>query len=308
MSTQPCVPHDEEVAALFERHRASLMGLAYRMLGSLAEAQDVAQETYLRFRHAVRQEDRVIESAAAYLHKIAGRLCLDQLKSARSRRETYVGTWLPEPIVEDSAWQLPAAARTADISFALMMTMDLLTPPERAAFLLHDVFELPFSEVAEAIAQNEAACRQLAARARRRLNALPTHAKPADDHARALVQTFLVAAGSGNVEAMRNLLANEAILYSDGGGKVLAARKPVYGADRICRFYAGLSVKYPLRGHVQVRVLRINGMPGAVVAVNNEVIQTFALQFDAHERIEAIYSTRNPEKLRGLAVMFETHA
>lgn len=166
---------DEALASAFERHRPSLMGLAYRMLGSIAEAQDIAQETFLRFRRAVGQNQTEVKNVGAFLHTVAARLCLDHIKSSQSRREAYVGTWLPEPLVEDVSAFDPATSRAEvlhDVSYALLLTLDRLTPTERAAFLLHDVFDLSFSEVAEAISQEEATCRQLAARARQRLLAL----------------------------------------------------------------------------------------------------------------------------------------
>ena len=300
----------EDVAALFERHRPSITGLAYRMIGSVAEAQDIAQETYLRFRGALEVRETVVQDAKAFLHKVAARLCLDHLKTARVRREAYVGTWLPEPTTTDGVGSLVAAPSPAehvhDISFALLLTLDRLTPPERAAFLLHDVFDLSFAEIAEAIGQEPASCRQLASRARRHIAELKPRFQPPPEIASQLIQAFLTTLATGDVDAICGLLAQDAVLYSDGGGKVLAALKPIHGGHRIARFYGGVLTKFPPPSPLDVRLAFLNGLPGAVIGSGGSAIQTFAFEIDSAGQIKTMYTTRNPEKLLGLSKLFST--
>jgi RNA polymerase sigma-70 factor, ECF subfamily len=286
-------------AASFEAHRRHLLGLAYRMLGSLAEAEDAVQEAYLRWHNADRA---AVENPRAFLSKIVTRLCLDQLKSARVQRESYVGPWLPEPILDEAALAAETASDYAhDLSVALMLTLERLSPLERAAFLLHDVFDMGFAEIAEALGRGEAACRQLAARARTHVRAARPRFPATPDEGTRLADAFRRAAGSGDTAAVVALLAGDAVLYSDGGGKRLAALNPIRGGDKIARLFAGLAAKAPSLDALRVRPVQINGLPGFVYAAQDGEVQTIAFEI-ADGRIAAIYVVLNPDKLQRIAL------
>jgi RNA polymerase sigma-70 factor (ECF subfamily) len=279
-------------AASFEPHRQFLVGVAYRMLGSIAEAEDVAQDAFLRWDGVDRA---AVVEPRAYLARIVTRLCLDRLKSARARREDYVGTWLPEPIVDD-----PLASEVADdLSVALLLTLDRLSPLERAAFLLHDVFDMDYAAIAGVLDRSEAACRQLATRGRdhvRRPDDKPRFPRSREAEER-LFAAFGHALASGDVAALGELLAEDAVFYSDGGGKRTAALNPLYGRDKIVRFFVGVRSKQP--PITAARTARINGLPGYVLHTT-EGVETLAVETDG-ARIVAIYVVRNPDKLKHLA-------
>jgi len=290
---------DGDAAAVqaFEPHRRRLRGLAYRMLGSVADAEDVVQDAYLRW-HAT--DRRRVADARAFLSKTVVRLCLDHLKSARHRRESYVGPWLPEPLLDEAADPAGADIDLADdLSVALLLVLERLSPLERAAFLLHDVFDLGFAEIADALGRNEAACRQLAARARRHVqSAPPRFAVPLDEGAR-LADAFLAASRSGDVAALGRLLAADAVAYTDGGGRKAAALNPIRGRDKLLRFYAGLARK---AGQLFPEVVyrgRINGLAGFITVEADDTLQTTALDI-RDGVIAALYIVRNPEKLAHL--------
>lgn len=290
--TDKCDVQETALEAAFETHRERLFGLAYRMLGSRADAEDIVQETWLRISNSASQVDNLL----AYLLTTATRLCLDQLKSARAKREQYVGTWLPEPVIST---ETPSPAEQVeladDLSFALLLTLEKLTPPERAAFLLHDVFALSFKEVAKCLGRSKASCRQLASRARQAVQqSKPQQTVAADTH-RALLSQFSKATQTGDLEALKRLLHDEAVLYSDGGGVKLAALNPVYGADKIARFFRGVAGKVKPES-VSVAARNINGHPGLLVYVDGELDLTVGV--DCYDnRIAVIYLVRNPEKL-----------
>jgi len=228
----------EREVASFESHRGALTGLAYRMLGSRAEAEDVVQDAYLRWHEA---DHDAIEEPRRYLGTIVTRLCLDRMKSARARREVYVGQWLPEPVVDETLDADTAGDIAHDLSVALMLVLERLSPLERASFLLHDVFGLDFTEVARTLGRGEAACRQLAARARAHIEeARPRFPASREEGAR-LAAAFAAAAQKGDVASLTKLLAEDAVLYSDGGGKRAAALNPIVGADKILRFLADIT-------------------------------------------------------------------
>ncbi|HEY0914248.1 MAG TPA: sigma-70 family RNA polymerase sigma factor [Solimonas sp.] len=286
----------------FEPHRGSLLGLAYRMLGSRAEAEDVVQDAYLRW-HAT--DRAAVEQPRAFLGRTVTRLCLDQLKSARMQREEYVGPWLPEPLLDDAALAPDAASEYADdLSVALLLTLERLSPLERAAFLMHDVFDLDYPEVARTLRRSEEACRQLASRARSQVRRERPRFRPSEEESARLTQAFVMALGSGDLEGLKQVLADDAVFYSDGGGKVPAALKPVVGPERIARFLTGL-VRKPkiarrlISGPLNLRLASINGMPGILLYMSGRLNQTYALDIQ-DGRIVAIYVTRNPEKLARL--------
>lgn len=284
-------------AAAFESQRQRLLGVAYRMLGSIAEAEDAVQDAYLRW-HEVDQA--IVRNAQAFLTRMVSRICLDRLKSARARREIYVGPWLPEPVLD--AEQLSAETTNeyaTDLSVGLMLALERLSPLERAAFLLHDVFDVEFCEIATLIGRNEAACRQLAARARTHVRAArPRFTMPADGGA-GLVAAFSAAMQSGDVSALAKTLAADAVLHSDGGGKRAAALNPIFGRDRIARFFAGVTLKFrePV---AEIRQTRINSLPGLLVSYADGSLQTMAFEI-ADEQIARVYVVRNPDKLGHLA-------
>ena len=247
-------------AASFESHRRALIGLAYRMLGSRAEAEDVVQDAYLRWHEA---DHDAIEKPRRYLGTIVTRLCLDRMKSARARREVYVGQWLPEPVVDETLDTDTDGELAHDLSVALMLVLERLSPLERASFLLHDVFGLDFGEVARALQRGEAACRQLAARARAHIEQARPRFPASREQGARLAAAFAAAAQGGDVATLAKLLAEDAVLYSDGGGKRIAALKPIYGADKILRFLAGITRKNPSLPAAPARPAIVNGLAGS---------------------------------------------
>lgn len=290
-------------AADFERHRRYLLGLAYRMLGSHADAEDTVQEAWLRWNSADRSD---VDHPRAFLSQTVTRLCLDRLKSARARREIYVGPWLPEPVLENEALLQPApedvSELAGDLSYAFMLALERLSPLERAAFLLHDVFDTSFAEVAHALGRSEAACRQLAVRARARVRESRSRYRVSSEAGEQLAAAFMHAARGGDLEALKSLLAEDAHLLSDGGGKVASVGIPILGRDRVARVIDGLARKHPPPSDATVTAMRINGLPGYLIrAVNGVPIQTVAIEPDTAGRVAAIYVVRNPDKLRHLA-------
>jgi RNA polymerase sigma-70 factor (ECF subfamily) len=291
MSMSSNRPHDDDPLA---PHRGRLLGLAYRMLGSRSDAEDVVQDAYLRFAGA-----QDVHNAEAFLVTIVTRLCLDRLKSARAQREVYVGPWLPEPVFDADGLSADAATELADdLSFALLLALDRLSPMERAAFLLHDVFDTPFSEIAAMLGRTEASCRQLASRARRAVrDNRPAPAQAPDNHAR-LLQAFGDAVASGNVAQLAELLREDAVALTDGGGRKTAARNPIIGADKIARFFIGITAKNA--GHdMRIEPAMINGAFGALLYLDGELDNTMSMAIDG-DKIAAIYIVRNPDKLRHL--------
>jgi RNA polymerase sigma-70 factor (ECF subfamily) len=286
------VPRPDRATDVFEAHRPRLVRLAYRMLGSLAEAEDVVQTAWLRWRSISPDE---IRESGAWLTRVVTRLCLDALKSARARRETYIGAWLPEPLVEPEA-----DAVHDDLTLTLMLALERLSPLERAAFLLHDVFGVGFEEVATTLERDATAVRQLATRARRHVrDARPRYPVDRQDGDR-IARAFFEASRSGDVGALRALLAEEVTLRSDGGGKVIAFLNPIRGLERVLRLYAGLRRKLGEDATEVIRPLWIDGLPGYASLERGAVLQTTALAVE-DGRITAIYITRNPDKLARVA-------
>ena len=274
----------------FQRERKRLVRLAYRMLGSFSEAEDAVQDAWFRWEKV----DGGIDTPAAYLTRIVTRLCLDRLKSARARRETYIGPWLPDPLMGSSD---PDEMIADDITVTLMLAMERLSPLERAAFLLHDVFDIALSDIAVTLGREPAAVRQLASRARRHLQvARPRFSVPAAEASR-ITQAFFVAARDGDTAALASLLAQEVEIHSDGGGKVLAFRNVIRGLDRALRLFAGLRRKAAPTAQL-LRTAEIDGLPG-YVSIDRGVLQTTALDI-RDGKIAAIYIVRNPDKLRHL--------
>ncbi|HEY0944070.1 MAG TPA: RNA polymerase sigma-70 factor [Opitutaceae bacterium] len=280
----------------FTAHRQLLFGIAYRMLGRVAEADDMVQETWLRWQ---RQNVAGIESPKAWLVATITRLCIDQLRSAQREREEYYGVWLPEPLVESHAPAPDETAALADsLSMAFMLMLEALSPAERAVFLLREVFDYEYAEIASIVGKSEANCRQIVRRAKSHLpRAVAVPAAP-NDHARRVVQRFLEATTTGQVGDLLALLADDATLYSDGGGRVVAAGRPIESADHISRFFIGIRGGWP--ADMKLRFTQINGRPGALMTGGGALHNAFS--FDVVDgRIQAIYIVRNPEKLRHLS-------
>jgi RNA polymerase sigma-70 factor (ECF subfamily) len=282
--------------------RRQLINLAYRLLGSLTEAEDAVQETYARWYALSAQQRDAIVSPGAWLTTVASRICLNVLGSARARRETYVGAWLPEPLPDPAEWSSgrpgapadPADRVTLDesVSMAFLVVLETMTPAERVALILHDVFGYPFTEVAEITGRSPAACRQLASTARRRVRATrapaATPARQAD-----LVRDFKQAWEAGDIRALIGILDPDATVTADGGGLVTAALRPVEGAEQVARFYAGI---VGLAHDVTILERMVNGQPGLVSRLDG-VVTVFAFGITGG-RIKHIWAVRNPEKLR----------
>ena len=277
-------------AATFDAHRSTLLRVAYRMLGSLADAEDVVQEAYIRWAETDREAVRI---PAAFLRRVVTRLCLDQLKSARARHEVYSGPWLPEPLVE--------AEPVDDVTLPLMLALERLSPLERAAFLLHDVFGESFEDIAVSIGRDEAACRQLASRARNNVrNERPRYAVD-QAHGMKIAAAFFQASRGDGIANLGALLAQDVAFHADGGGKRPAVARILHGENEVVRAHAAIA----RLGHGPAELVRyafVNGLPGFVTREADGVLQTTALLIE-DGLIRAIYVMRNPDKLRHLEGM-----
>jgi RNA polymerase sigma-70 factor (ECF subfamily) len=285
--------------------RRQLINLAYRLLGSLAEAEDAVQETYARWYAMSRQQQDAIESPAAWLTKVASRICLDLLGSARARRERYVGEWLPEPLPEHAEWSSgrpggmtvdPADRVTLDesVNMAFLVVLESMTPAERVAFILHDVFRYSFAEVAEIVGRTPAACRQLASSARRRIRASQAPASPTARQA-GIVRDFKRAWETKDIDALIGLLDPDATVTADGGGLVSAALRPIEGGEQIARYVVDIARRAP--SNVTILERTVNGQPGLVAQQEGATVTVFAFDIAA-DRIKRIWAVRNPDKLR----------
>ena len=274
------------LASTFEPHRRTLRGLAYRMLGDLAAAEDAVQETYLRWH----QTDRAaIAVPRAWLLTACARICIDELRSARARRETYVGPWLPEPLLEPVE-HLDPVERTESLSIAFLLLLDRLKPVDRAAWVLREVFELGYEEIARALGKSAEACRQIVSRAARRLAEAGLPQRP-DSPATA---AFAAALASGDMAGLVQLLSEDAVLLSDGGGKVVSARNPIHGAERIARLLLG--VRRRIGPSMRLEPAMVNGGPGFVMYREGAVHSVLAFVADG-ARLTAVHIVRNPDKL-----------
>ncbi|MGK6356429.1 sigma-70 family RNA polymerase sigma factor [Sphingomonas sp. DT-207] len=283
----------EDAAASFDPLRPRLTRIAYRMLGSVADAEDMVQDAFVRWLGTDRAE---VHEPEAFLRRVVTRLCLDQLKSARARRETYVGPWLPEPVVE------PEDGEVDDVTLPLMLALERLSPLERAAFLLHDVFGLGFDEIAETIGRDSAACRQLASRARTHVRAARPRFDVPKERGLEIAAAFFQASRSGDMAGLRTLLANDVAVHSDGGGKVPAGLRPIIGIDDVMKLQTSLARFFAKDMSRVVRYGFVNGLPGFVTMESGGVLQTTALAI-ADGRIVGIYVMRNPDKLRHLGAV-----
>jgi len=303
MTTQAGPGHggpDQTMSAVMSERR-QLINLAYRLLGSLAEAEDAVQETYTRWYAMSAGQRQAIESPGGWLTTVASRVCLDLLGSARARRELYVGEWLPEPLPGAAGESSAAAADPADrvtldesVSMAFLVVLETMTPAERVAFVLHDVFRYPFAEVAEIVGRTPAACRQLASSARRRIRA--AHPEPASAPAdrSAVVKDFKQAWQANDIGALVALLDPAVTAIADGGGQASAARRPVEGAEQVARYLAGILARTP---GLTIAEAAVNGQPGLVARQHGTTVTVFAFGLTG-AGITRIWITRNPAKLR----------
>ena len=278
-----------DAAAVFEPLRSRLTRVAYRMLGSVADAEDVVQDAFIRWMGTDRDEVREPE---AFLRRTVTRLCLDQLKSARKQREVYVGPWLPEPVVEEEDDE-------ADVTLPLMLALERLSPLERAAFLLHDVFGIDFEEIAATLHRSPATCRQLANRARTHVREARPRFQVEKQRGLEIANAFFTASRNGDIGALSAMLAADVSVHTDGGGKRPAALRPISGFDQVVLALRKLAVVYRYRKSDLVRAAMINGLPGFVSRESDGELQTTALEIDAG-KIKAIYVMRNPDKLKHL--------
>jgi RNA polymerase sigma-70 factor (ECF subfamily) len=284
---------DEEI---YRSLRPQLFALAYRMVGSVSDAEDLVQEAFLRL-----QQSRIeADSPSALLTTITTRLAIDHLRSARVRREQYVGPWLPEPLLTEASTDVADDVERADsLSFAFLVVLDTLSPVERAVFLLRDVFAYGYDDIAEIIGKSEANCRQLAVRARRHVTAGKPRFEASHAKREELAQRFIAACWDGETDALVELLASDVVLYGDGGGRAPAAPAPVRGRERVLEFLLGLRRIAVLR-NLQIVLAEVNGQPGALVRTpDGEVMAVVSLEI-ADGRVNALRNVVNPDKLRHL--------
>lgn len=282
----------------FLKLRPRLLGLAYRMLGSVADSEDIVQDAWLRFAKSTTNE---VEFPTTYFTKIVTRLCLDELKSVRHKREQYIGTWLPEPVDIKNEFAIRAVEDDIDISYALMLTLEQLTPLERAAYLLHDLFDLSFDEIAEVLERTAPSCRKLASRARQHLAKREKRFEPTENTFERLMQAFLIASKNGDLAPLQNLLADDIKYYADGGGKALAALNIIQGAKSVAKMLNGLAKKHNLLGGKIMPAL-INGQAALMFLNEDNIMQPISIDLNEDGQIAAIYTVRNPDKLTRLGV------
>jgi len=279
----------------FNEHRLLLFSIAYRMLGSAMEAEDIVQETFLRWQQVAKDE---IKSARAYLTTVITRLCIDQLRSARVQREQYFGQWLPEPVLTRPAAQIEGPAALAEsLSMAFLVLLESLNPTERAVFLLREVFDYDYAEIARIVDKSEVNCRQLARRARQHVRAKRPRFDPSPEAQQRLMSQFMDTCARGDLPGLIDLLAEDITLWSDGGRKVPAAVKPIYGTENVAKFFLGLVQKMP--ANFIPKLAWVNGQPGLIGYENGEA--TTVLVFEIAEgKVWAIHAVRNPDKLEGV--------
>jgi RNA polymerase sigma-70 factor (ECF subfamily) len=291
-----------------ETLRPLLFSIAYRMLGSVSDAEDIVQEAFLRHQRVLRDGGE-IESPKAFLSAVVTRLSIDQLRSARVRRESYVGEWLPEPLLTDvDAPDPPAQAEQADsLSMAFLLLLERLSPVERAVFLLHDVFAYGYDEIAGIVGKSENNCRQLALRARRHVEEQKPRFEASRRKRDELAARFFAAVGDGDLDGLVGMLAADVVVYGDGGGKVPSWRRPIVGAERVSRLLVGLGQQMRELG-LTVQLRQINGHPGAIVLdANGELTNILSLEI-AGDLVQTVRSVINPDKLRHLGPVADVRA
>lgn len=286
----------ESRAEIFGQHRGRLFGIAYRMLGTRADAEEIVQETYLRWHKANAEE---IESPEAWLVTVATRLSIDRLRLLKKERETYTGPWLPEPLFGRGEIYTPEEQLefSANLSLAFLALLERLSPVERAAFLLREVFDISYLEISRIVGKNETACRQLIHRARERVRSEKPRFEPSETERRRLIEKFMAAVAAADEAAILSLFADDAMVISDGGGKVTSARKPIVGKSKIARLYYHLGLK--AKGLWNAEITTINGELGIFSTAYGQPFAATFIEFDG-EKIRRIYQVMNPDKLKSL--------
>ncbi len=285
---------------IVEELRPRAFAVAYRMLGSVSEAEDIVQEALLRLHLSLQQGER-IESPRAYLSTVVTRLCIDQLRSARVRRESYVGEWLPEPLVEDGRSAPADHAELADsLSLAFLVLLESLTPEQRAAFVLREVFDYPYAEIAAIIGTREDNTRQLVARARKHVDEGRPRFEASQERREQLARSFQAAVSNGDLQGLEELLAHDVVLHGDGGGQVRAITRPIHGRAKVARALLSMVRAAESFGGLSLRQVQVNGQPGAIVSdAAGKLIAVEVLDIaDGH--IQAVRAIVNPDKLRHL--------
>ena len=281
---------------VFHQYRGLLFSIAYRMLGTVADAEDMLQETFIRWQQSAETE---VQSPRAFLVTVISRLCINHLQSARVQREEYPGHWLPEPLVTAAGGDAAEKASVEDsLSMAFLVMLERLTPPERAVFLLREVFDYDYSEIGAIVDQSEANCRQILRRARQHVAEMRPRFKASPEQRQQLLTDFLQATATGDLDRLVALLASDAVLHSDGGGKAPAVPNLVHGADRVARALLG-GLRKLVPGDLTNRMAQINGDPGIVSYSRGRAFSVLTLEID-QERIQAVYIVTNPEKLAHL--------
>ena len=286
-------PGTLDLTQTFSQQRPLLFSIAYRMLGSVMDAEDMVQEAFLRWRN-VRGDD--VRSPKSYLSTVITRLCIDQLRSAKTQREQYIGPWLPEPLISEQTSDIDEHLALSDsLSMAFLVMLERLSPLERAVFLLREVFDYPYPEIAAIVDKSEANCRQMVHRAREHISAGDRRFEITKEQLDELSARFLAATANGDMDALIDLLSEDVTVWSDGGGKVPAEMNPIHGPDRVARFFIGLAKKMP--PSTQMRTALVNGRPGFITWIDGLIYMVAEVSF-RDGKIEGVRVVRNPDKLR----------
>ncbi len=307
---EPGLPNREaRLEEVYEELRPLLLSIAYRMLGSVAEAEDVVQEAFLRYQHVHAERPAEVDSPRAYLSAVVTRLAIDQLRSARARRERYVGEWLPEPVVtEETPLEGARYVEEADsLSLVFLLLLERLTPVERAVFLLHDVFDYRYDEIARIVGKSEENCRQLASRARRHVREEKPRFETSRRLREELADRFFAAIGDGDLDGLVEMLARDAVVYGDGGGKAPSWPRPIAGRERVAKLLAGVGRQGRELG-VSFRRAEINGQPGAMFFDPDGRLINVVILDIADGLVQTVRSIVNPDKLRHLGPLADVRA
>lgn len=298
MATTGAIITDE-----FESHRTYLFSIAYRMVGSASEAEDIVQDTYLRYRQA---QSGAIRALKSYLATLVTRLCIDHLRSAHIQREQYIGPWLPEPLLTSGQDSLPFenAVQHESISLAFLVLLETLSPAERAVFLLHDIFDFDYQEIATMIGKSPASCRQLGHRARISIAARKRRYEPSHEVQVRLINRFLQASQEGDVDGLMEILAQDVVNYGDGGGKALAFPRPIVGIDAVIRLWLSFARKAP--ADLRITFEEVNGQPAAILWIGDTFYSVVNFEV-ADSKIQAIRGILNPDKLAYIVRQLQVH-
>lgn len=301
------MPDAEELALVYQDLRPLLFSIAYRMLGTVSDAEDIVQEAFVRYQRAL-DEGVVVESTKAYLSAVTTRLALDQLKSARVRRETYVGMWLPEPLLADPMPDAAAHAELADsLSMAFLVVLETLSPVERAVFLLREVFDFGYDEIADMVGKTADNCRQLLVRAKKRVDERRPRFEASREQRAVLAEKFFAAVQLGDVAGLQQLLAADVTFAGDGGGKAPATARVVAGVDKVSRLLLSL-MQQAIDYGITMRAVEVNGQPGAIFMTPGGLISNIVCLDIADGQVQAIHGVVNPDKLRHLGPVADLRA